>query len=460
MTRIVIVGNGPAAHRLVERLRAHEHTGPITVLGAEQHPAYNRVLLGAVLDRTLSAEAVRLPAVDAEVRLRVTVTGIDRGQRVVHTDTGERLRYDVLVLATGSRPRLPEITGLRDEHLQPLRTLDDCARIDGAAGPFAVLGGGVLGVEAARVLLARGHAVTLVHPRPHLMDRQVDEAGGRLLADRLGKLGAGLRLGRKAVAYRPGRLILDNSEVVPARLVVACTGVVPETALAVRTGLAVQRGIVVDDRLRTSDPRIHAIGDCAEHEGRTPGLIASAWEQADALAALLTGDNARYRGTRAVTRLKARGIDLASIGSVDVLDSAEAEIVTLSDPARGRYAKLALREERITGAVLLGFPEAIASVTQLHDRDLPVPADRLALLLGNPAAVPGGPVELSDDAVICRCNNVTKKSLTTAWQGGARSVPELARATRATTGCGGCVDDVARLCTALAQRAEHQKGVA
>ncbi|MBB5158137.1 FAD-dependent oxidoreductase [Saccharopolyspora phatthalungensis] len=457
MSRIVIVGNGPAAHRLVERLRAQDHTGPITVLGREEHPAYNRVLLGAVLDRTLTPATVTLPTVDAEVRLRVTATGIDRARRVVRTDTGDEHPYDVLVLATGSRPRMPEVTGLHGEHLQALRTLADCARIDSVVGPVAVLGGGILGVEAARALLTRGHEVTLVHPNPHLMDRQLDDAGGRLLAERLGKLGVELRLGRKTVAYRPGRLFLDNSDVVPANLVVACTGVTPETGLAARAGLPVQRGIVVDDQLRTSDPRIHAIGDCAEHDGDTPGLIASAWEQADALAALLTGADTRYCGTRTVTRLKARGIDLVSIGSVDGLNNAEAEVVTLSDPARGRYAKLALREERITGAVLVGFPEAIASVSQLHDRDLPVPTDRLALLLGTPAAVPGTPVELPDDAVICRCNNVTKKSLTTAWQGGARSVPELARATRATTGCGGCVDDVGRICGALANRLEHQK---
>ncbi|GAA0530277.1 FAD/NAD(P)-binding oxidoreductase [Saccharopolyspora subtropica] len=455
--RIVVVGNGPAAHRLVERLRAHGHTGSITVLGREEQPAYNRVLLGAVLDRTLSPETVALPDVDAEVRLRVTATEIDRRRRVVRTDTGTEHEYDVLVLATGARPTLPEITGLRAEHLQPLRTLADCRRFDDVAGPLAVLGGGILGVEAARALLARGHRVTLVHPKPYPMDRQVDPAGGRLLAERLGKLGVELRLGRRATAYRPGRLILDNSDVVPAELVVACTGVVPETGLAVRAGLPVRRGVVVDDQLRTADPRIHAIGDCAEHNGDTPGLIASAWDQADVLAAVLTGEDVRYRGTRTVTRLKARGIDLVSIGSVDGLDSAEAEVVTLSDPARGRYAKLALREERIIGAVLFGLPEAIASVSQLHDRDLPVPADRLALLLGTPAAMPGAPAELPDDAVICRCNNVTKKALTAAWQGGARSVPELAGATRATTGCGGCVDDVGRICAALANRTDHER---
>ncbi|MER5393906.1 FAD-dependent oxidoreductase, partial [Saccharopolyspora sp. NPDC002686] len=259
MTRIVVVGNGPAAHRLVERLRVQGHTGRITVLGAERHPAYNRVLLSSVLARELSPAAVRLPDVDAEVRLGTTATRIDRSRRKVRTGDGEELAYDVLVLATGSRPRSPGIRGI-----QPLRTLSDCERIDGAAGPVAVLGGGVLGVEAAQALLARGHDVTLVHPQPHLMDSQLDPAGGRLLADRLRELGLALRLERRAVEHLRGRLVLDSGEAIPAEVVVSCTGVAPKTALAVRAGLAVRHGIVVDDRLRTSDPHIHAIGDQGE----------------------------------------------------------------------------------------------------------------------------------------------------------------------------------------------------
>lgn len=296
MKRVVIVGNGPAAHRLVERLRARGHTGPVVVLGDEPHPAYNRVLLGSVLSRSLPAEALRLPDVDAEVRLGVAATGIDRDRRVVRTSTGEEVGYDVLVLATGARARLPEITGLPADRLRPLRTVADCEHIARVPGPVVVLGGGVLGVEAALALRSRGRQVAVVHPRPHPMDRQLDATGGRLLAERLTELGVALHQGRKAVAYRSGALVLDDGAEVPAQLVVACTGVVPETALAERAGLRVRRGIVVDDRLRTGDPRIHAIGDCAEHHGRTPGLIGPAWEQADALAGLLCGADTRYPG--------------------------------------------------------------------------------------------------------------------------------------------------------------------
>ncbi|GAA2352630.1 FAD-dependent oxidoreductase [Saccharopolyspora halophila] len=455
--RVLVIGNGPAAHRLTERLRAHGHEGPITVLGAEPEPAYNRVLLGSVLDGSLPASAVALPEVDAQVHLRRPVADIDRAQRTARTGDGQEFGYDVLVLATGSRPLMPEIAGLDPARLAALRTLGDCARVGAASGPVAVLGGGVLGVETARALLARGHDMALVHREPHLMEHQLDEIGGRMLAERLGKLGVDVRLGVKAVRHREGRLVLGDGSEVSAEMVVACTGVWPEVTLAQRAGVSVNRGVVVDDRLRTSDPRIHAIGDCAEHRGRTAGLISAAWEQAEVLAAQLTGGETAYQGTPTVNRLRARGIDLVSIGSARALAGSDAEIVTLSDPARGRYARLALHDGRISGAVLLGFPEAIAAVSQLHDRGLPMPADRLSLLLGTPASVPGAPVELPEDAVVCRCNNVTKKSLITAWHGGARSVSALARATRATTGCGSCVDDVGAVCTALAERIESER---
>ncbi|SFS80089.1 FAD-dependent oxidoreductase [Saccharopolyspora flava] len=455
--RVVVVGNGPAAHRFVERLRALGHDGPVTVLGAEDRPAYNRVLLGSVLDGSLPPGAVSLPELDAEVHLGCAVTDIDRAQRAVRTEDGREFGYDALVLATGARPLVPEVLGLDAERLTALRTLDDCARLDGVSGPVAVLGGGVLGVETARAMLARGCRVTLVHREQHLMERQLDEVGGRMLAERLTGLGVDVRLGVKAGSYRAPVLRLGDGEEVPAERVVACTGVWPEVTLAQRAGVSVNRGVVVDDRLRTSDEHIHAIGDCAEHRGGTPGLVGAAWEQAEVLAAHLSGRDAALPATRVVSRLKARGIDLVSVGSVGALSSADAEIVTLSDPARGRYAKLALHSGRISGAVLLGFPAAIAAVSQLHDRDLPMPADRLSLLLGTPAAVPGAQVELPEDAVLCRCNNVTKKSLITAWHGGARSVAELARATRATTGCGSCVDDVGRLCSSLADRIESER---
>ncbi|MEU6132675.1 FAD-dependent oxidoreductase [Saccharopolyspora sp. NPDC047091] len=453
MSHVLIAGNGPAAHRLVERLRGHGHDGPITVLGAEDRPAYNRVLLASVLDGTLPPDAVELPELDADVRTGVTATAVDPARRLVRADTGVVHRYDELVLATGARAAVPAVPGLRAAGgalaagVAVLRTLADCARIPAGARRAVVLGGGVLGVETARGLLGRGLEVVLVHPQPHPMDRQLDAAGGALLAEHLREAGVRTRFGRRAAAHRPGELVLDDGEVLAADVVVLCTGVVPETGLAREAGLAVGRGVLVDDHLATSDPRVHALGDCAEHDERVPGLIAPAWEQAEVLARRLAGGSARYRVGGTVTRLKARGIDVASLGEVAELASPAAEPVVLSDPARGRYAKLAVRGERLTGAVLIGFPQATATLAQLHDRDLPLPVDRLGLLLG--AAPTAAPAEPTADAVLCRCNDVSKRRLEDAWRAGARDLGALARTTRATTGCGGCADEVRGLCAAL-----------
>jgi assimilatory nitrate reductase electron transfer subunit len=330
------------------------------------------------------------------------------------------------------------------------RTMDDCVRILALArpgAPVAVLGGGLLGLEAARGLAGRGCRVTVVHPVGHLMERQLDPAAGRVLARTLASLGIEFRFGVLAARYLPGDgLKLDDGGLVDADLVVVAAGVKPETALAEAAGLAVDRGILVDDSLRTNDSGVHAIGDCARHPGTVSGLVQPAWEQAAVLADLITGVNpaARYLGTPALTRLKARDVDLAALGEVHVeVDSADAEVICLQDPARGRYAKLVLRDGLVAGAIVLGAPDAAAAITQLYDRGVPAPSDRLALLLGsNTATAAHSPAELPAAALVCRCNTVTKGQLVTAWRRGAGGLAGLVTSTRATTGCGSCRDTV------------------
>jgi assimilatory nitrate reductase electron transfer subunit len=219
--------------------------------------------------------------------------------------------------------------------------------------------------------------------------------------------------------------------------------------------LAVDNGILVDDQLRTDDPDIYAIGDCAKPPGGGAGLVQPAWEQAAVVAALVTGTDpaARYTGTPMVVRLKARDVDLAALGDVHAtVDDEDAEVVQVHDPARGRYAKLVLRGDRVTGAIVLGVPDAAATIIQLYDSGALAPSDRLALLLGR--ALPGAPNaaspgDLPASAVLCRCNTVSKGTLVAAWRDGARDVAALVNATRATTGCGGCKDVVADLATWL-----------
>ncbi|MBW0091003.1 NAD(P)/FAD-dependent oxidoreductase [Pseudonocardia sp. KRD-184] len=462
--RVVVVGNGMVGARLCDEVRRRDPDGRrvrLTVLGAEPRPAYNRVLLSTVLAGGLTPRAVQLyPGGWAarrriDLRLGVAAVKIDRGRRVVLADDGSEEPYDELVLATGSRAHVPDGPGF--EHATAFRDLDDCAAILDRARPgtrFAVLGGGLLGCEAARGLAGRGTRVTLLHRGSHLMERQVDAGAGHVLAATLQRLGVEVRTGVRALAWEPGTgLRLDDGELIDADALVVATGVRAETGLADDAGIATGSGVLVDDRLATSDDRVHAVGDCAQHAGAVAGVVQPGWEQAAVLADLLTGTDpaARYRGTRTVTRLKARDVDLATVGDPALLD---ASALRFSDPASGRYAALAFRDERVVAGAVLGLPDAAASVVQFFDGAMPVAdGDRLALLLGR--ALPGAaetadPGRLPSSAVVCRCNTVTKGALITAWRAGATDPPALARATRATTGCGSCGDTVRGICSWLA----------
>jgi assimilatory nitrate reductase electron transfer subunit len=459
--RVVVAGYGMAAARLAEEIRARDplgHRVSLTIAGAEPCPAYNRVLLSSVLAGRVSPGDLALHprgwarAHRVLARCGVPVASVRPGRHQVVLSDGSVTGYDDLVLATGSRPVLPPLAGLEQAGgaVTPFRTLGDCRRIMAAAGPgarVAVLGGGLLGLEAARGLAARGAKVTVAHAAPHLMERQLDRAAARIVAERLRGAGVVLHVGVPAEKWSPacpgergGTLWLADGTELRCDLVVTAAGVRAETGLAQEAGLATDRGILVDGRLATSDPRIYAIGDCAQHPGAVAGLLQPAWDQAAVLAALLTGadPDAAYHGTPNVTRLKADVVELTSLGDACAEDTDGTETLRFDDPARGRYAKLSLRGDRVTGAIMLGLPDAAASVIQLYDRGTPAPSDRLALLLGRALPPePGGAGALPDTAVVCRCNTVTKGALAAAWRRGARSVPALAAATRATTGCGG-----------------------
>lgn len=474
--RVVVIGYGMAGARLAEDIRdrdPHAEAVALTVIGAEPHNAYNRILLSDVVAGAMRPDDVLLHddgwAAQHHVDLRtgVSAQAIDRATRVVHTTDGE-IPYDTLVLATGARAWLPPTEGFDGDQLPhgvvTFRTLDDCVAIVEHArrgARIAVLGGGLLGLEAARGLAGRGCLVTVVHPAGHPMQRQLDASAGAVLVRALEELGVEFRLNRTAAAYLPGDgLKLDDGSHLPADLVVVAAGVRAETTLAADAGLDVEDGVVVDDSLRTSDARIYAIGDVAQHPGVISGLVQPAWQQAAVLADLLTGTDtaARYRGSSVITRLKARGIDLASLGDVHADGScADDEVLCLTDPTRARYAKLVLRADRVRGAILLGFPDAGATISHLYDNGTPAPSDRLGLLLGralpddtstasNPATMPGA-------ATVCQCNNVTKSALVAAWRAGATDPTGLAAATRATTGCGGCRDVVDGIARWLAETA-------
>ncbi|MEU3144250.1 FAD-dependent oxidoreductase [Streptomyces sp. NPDC006999] len=458
MTGVVIVGGGPAAHRLAARLTQYGHPREVTVVGAEPRPAYHRALLGSVLDGTLDADRLALPALPAAVRqlTGVRVTAVDRARRTVRTGDGRELPYDVLVLATGARPRVPPVRGLETgpgrlaEGVRAVRTAADCRPL--SEGPVVVLGGGIRGVETAWALSRAGQEVTLVHPAERLMQRHLDAVGAAVPAEWLAGRGVTLHLGLRAAEYTPGKVVLDDGQVLAAGTVLLCTGTVAETALARASGLEVRAGVVVDALLRTGDPHIHAIGDCAEHAGAGAAgtTVLQAWEQAEALALTLTGRERPYAPGRRVLRPRTPGRDMVVLPPAGPARPDDTDgTVSLLDRAGGRHARLALRGGRVHEGAVIGSPSAVAAVSRLYLRDEPVPADLLALLTGADGEYAGDGT-LPDEAVVCHCNNVTGKALKDAWHRGAHDEAALARETRATTGCGGCTTAVRRLCTALA----------
>ncbi|MEO3868928.1 FAD-dependent oxidoreductase [Nonomuraea sp. B12E4] len=449
--RLVVVGNGMAGSRLVTEVRARDPHLRITVFGAETGQPYNRVLLSNVLAGSSRPEQLRLldaswyAAHNVEAVLGSAVAWIDRDARTVVTEDGRREPYDLLVLATGSDAIVPPIPGV--ERAVPFRTLGDCERIIRAAGRArraVVVGGGLLGVEAARGLAGRGLPVTLLHLAGHLMERQLDVEAGEVLGETLAGLGVEIRTGVSAAGVEADGVRLADGELVAADLVVLACGVRPVTGLAAAAGLEVRRGVVVDDELRTDDPSIFAIGECAEHDGTVYGLVAPAWEQAVVAADVITGGKALYRGSRLVTRLKARSVELAAMGETQLTEE-HAEVVRFSHRARGTYRKLVIRDGRLVGAILLGESDAVGTLTQLFDRGAPVPGDRAGLLFPGLSSAPvaESPTLMPDAATVCRCNNVTKGQIRACWEAGAGDVAGVAAATRATTGCGTCRDAVA-----------------
>ncbi|WP_411078924.1 NAD(P)/FAD-dependent oxidoreductase [Streptomyces sp. cmx-18-6] len=392
---VVVIGAGMAGARLAARVPG------VTVVGEERHAPYNRVLLADVLAGRYAPEVVALPAV--EVRRGVRAVRIDRADRLVHCDDGSVLHYGRLVLATGSNPVLPPLRGLGDtlpDGVHPFRTLDDALALRAAVRPgvrAVVIGGGLLGVSAARALAECGARVVLAQQGEHLMERQLDPEAAALLRVHLEALGVevhtecrvrGLRRtgGTTGTAGAVRAVQLADGYELAADLTVLACGVRPRTGLARAAGLEVRRGIVVDDELRTSDPYIHALGDCAEHRSTLYGLAGPALEQADVLAESLAGRPARYEGTRALTRLTLRSPSAESFnspGPLEALDLAafgEArprpgdDVIRLADATRGAYRTVVVRDGRLAGGVLLGDLGAVGSLARTWQDDEPLPA--------------------------------------------------------------------------------------
>ncbi|GAC1345648.1 MAG: hypothetical protein NVSMB23_22050 [Myxococcales bacterium] len=459
---LVVVGNGMAGARFLEELMARGGGDRfhVTVFGEEPHGNYNRILLSSILaGKHAKADIVLNPlswyrSHGIELRAGVRASGLDLARREVRGSDGSTAGYDVLVLATGSRAFVPPIQGVRRgpdalvEGAHVFRTLDDCERIL-AAAPRAkralVIGGGLLGLEAAYGLLRLGPEVHVLQLAPQLMDQQLDRRGADILKATVERLGLRVHLGVETAAIlgkdRVEGLRLSDGRTLAGDLLVIAAGIRPNAELAREAGLLVERGIVVGDDLKTPEfPSVHALGECAQHRGRVYGLVAPGWEQAAVLADRLSGrkPGALYTGSQVATRLKVMGVDLSVMGLRDAVAEGDEE-VTFSDPARGVYKKLVVRNKRLAGAVLLGDTSAAPALLQAFDRGATLPDDRAALLFpGLSRAVAGSAADLPDEARICDCNGVSKGMLAAAVREGHQSLEALCSATRAGTGCGSC----------------------
>ncbi len=466
--RLVIIGNGMAGARLVEELLARKgrELFDIVVFGEEPHGNYNRILLSSVLAGSHRPQDIVMNPLSwyeengVELQAGKRVFRIDRPARRVHAADSAPVVYDKLVIAAGSMPFVPPMEGLAGEGgFKPgvfvFRTLDDCSAILAYARRCeraVVIGGGLLGLEAARGLLGRGLEVHVVHLMSQLMEVQLDAASASTLRRTMEAMGVHVHTEKQTTAVLgsgqvTGVAFQDGSQL-PCDLVVIAAGVRPNVALAKQSGLATERGIVVRDDLSTlNDPDVYAIGDCAQHRARTYGLVAPGWEQARVLADRLTGRdaNASYQGSAVSTKLKVMGVDVAAMGEKEAAQP-EDEVVLYSEPTRGIYKKLIIRQGRLAGAILLGDGMTAPQVFQAFERGAPVPENRAELLFPFVGGEkPTGVADLPDSARVCDCNGVSKGTIVTAINSGRREMPALCAATRAGTGCGGCKPQIQAL---------------
>jgi nitrite reductase (NADH) large subunit len=365
------------------------------------------------------------------------------------------VRYDKLILATGSRAFFPPMTGLwaDDKTLADgvfgFRTLDDTAAMISEAANRAkavVIGGGLLGLEAARGLQSRGMAVDVVHAGPTLMNAQLDDLAGAILRKSVEAIGIGVHLEKRTteVIVSDGRLagiMFADGQRLDCDMLVIAAGIRPNVGLAQRAGLAVERAIVTDDHMRSiDDDDIYVVGECAQHRGQVYGLVAPLWEQAKVLADHLTETNtaAAYHGSRVATKLKVAGVDVASMG-IKGPEHPDDEFVQYSEPRHGVYKTVVIRDGKLVGATLVGDVSKVSFLTQAFDNGLPLPEERIALMfdIGTPD-VEVGVAELADDAQVCNCNGVSKGALVACVRAGETTVTGVMAKTKAGKGCGSC----------------------
>jgi nitrite reductase (NADH) large subunit len=463
--KLVVIGNGMAPGRALERLfEAAPDTYEVTIFNAEPRVNYDRIMLSPLLSGEKSFDQIVIHGDGWYVKHGVTlykgssITAIDRVAKTVTSARGLSVPYDKLMIATGSLPIIIPVPGHRLAGVLTYRDLDDVQAMLVAArakGKAVVIGGGLLGLEAAAGLKEQGMDVTVVHLAPTLMERQLDPTAGHLLQKAVEARGIRVItkantksiLGEKQVEA----VLLEDGTRLAADIVIMAVGIKPNAGLAKDAGLDVGRGIKVDATMRTSDPDIFAVGECAEAEGQVFGLVAPLYEMANVIAAQLAGDGeVRFKSSAVATKLKVTGINLFSAG--DFADGPGREEIVLRDAARGVYKRLVLEGGRIAGAVLYGDTGDGGWFFDLIRKGADVGAMRETLIFG-PSYAGGSPLDptaavaaLADDAEICGCNGVCKSRITGAITGmGLKTLDDVRAHTKASASCGSCTGLVEQL---------------
>ncbi len=459
---LVVIGNGMAGCRAVEELLARDPGRyRVTIFGAEPHVNYNRIMLSPVLAGEKTFEQIVINDADwyaqnaIELVAGDPVDAIDRAAKTVTARSGRVTGYDRLLIATGSDPFIIPVPGKDLSGVIGFRDMKDVDHMLAAAerakenggGDAVVIGGGLLGLEAAHGLSLRGMKVTVLHIMPTLMERQLDEAAGWLLKSALEARGQTILTGADTAEIVGSDHVeavrLKDGTLIPASLVVMAVGIRPSVALARAAGLAVGRGIQVDDHMVTSDPAILAVGECVEHDGNVYGLVAPLWDMCRALADGLTDAHTGYRGSVTSTKLKVAGLDVFSAG--DFSGGAGAEDIVLRDASRGVYKRVVVKDDRIVGAVLYGDTADGNWYFDLLKRGEDIGAIRDLLIFGQAFASGGAQADpksavaaLSDNAEICGCNGVTKGQVVGCIAKGAHSLDAVRATCKASASCGSC----------------------
>ncbi|MEK4536434.1 nitrite reductase large subunit NirB [Peribacillus sp. FSL K6-1552] len=457
--KLVLVGNGMAGLRCIESIIMNNPNAfEITIFGSEPHVNYNRILLSTVLQGNTSFEDIKIndrnwyKKHNIQLFTGETVVKIERENRLLKTDKEREVYYDKLIIATGSVPFILPVTGVDKEGVIAFRTIEDCQKMIETSKQYTkavVIGGGLLGLEAARGLLNLGMEVNVVHIAGYLMERQLDSTASILLQKELENQGMRFLLKKETMEIigndRVERVRFNDGTEVEADLVVMAAGVRPNIQLAKESGINTNRAIIVNDYLETSDPNIYAVGECAEHKGLVYGLVKPLYEQGEVLAKHICDIKSQgYQGSVLSTNLKISGVELFSAGQF--LGDETTKSITAFDELDGIYKKVVFQERKIIGAVLYGDTKASTQLLDMILKRKEVTKEEKITLFQSSSTGESLIASMAYSDIICNCNTVSKGAIIEAVQNkGLTTVEQVKHCTKATGSCGGCKPSVTEL---------------